>query len=790
MGKLGTAPALILFFVLIIFFPAYTISAETISEINVVIDDNYPPYSFREKNGELVGISIDHWKLWEKKTGIKVNLEGMQWSSAFEKIDSGKADVIDSIFKTEERQKKYLFTQPYAVIEVPVFFHKDISGIRNLDSLHGFNIGVKKGDACIEVLKKDGITEMAEYTDYAEIIAEAAAGMIKVFCVDKPPAIYYLNKRKIEDDFKYSMNLYTGAFHRAVNKNRPGLLAVLEKGFKLISEAEYKKIEVAWRGSEIISRRELLVFLSLFVGLSLFVFMVFFVWNKSLKNEVDKKTKEIKKTLEDLKLSENRFKAIFESSFDFIGLLSADGSMIDANKRSFDTFTGSFEDVKGIKIWDVPWWDANEFDTKQLKLGVSEASAGETFRYETNIRFSDGKDIKVDVSISPVMGFDGSVQMLVIEARDITEIIQAMEAVKMSEEKFRMLTEQQMMGIVIIKNEKVVFANKGFCELSGMEYKESQALTLAGFLAKLQDENGVLTEERFKECRHEITCNLMLRDNQGEAKWVAVNKKEIIFENSTATLVNIMEISQVIEVQKKLEQSVAELLKSNEELEKFAYVASHDLQEPLRMIYIYSELLIKKYGTQINSEGKEFLDNIMNGAIRLRQLIKDLLEYSRVGNKSKAEPFTDVDMNEVVQTCLLDMKSAIQESKITVNKGNLPVIRGAKTQMIRLMENLIGNAVKFTRRVKEPVIAVFAEKKGNEWEFCVKDNGIGIEEGYKEKIFEIFEKLHTQDEYEGTGIGLAVCRKIVTQHKGKIWVSSHAGEGASFYFTIADQQKI
>jgi len=787
MGKTETARILILFIGLILFFPVFIMPAEIISEINVVIDDNYPPYSFREKSGELVGISIDHWKLWEKKTGIKVNLEGMQWSSAFEKMDTGKADVIDSIFKTKEREKKYLFTEPYAVIEVPVFFHKDISGIRNIESLHGFKIGVKMGDACIEVFREHGITEMSEYSDYAEIIAEAAAGMIKVFCVDKPPAIYYLNKRKIEGDYKYSMNLYTGAFHRAVNKNRPELLAVLEKGFKSISAAEYKKIDVAWRGSEIISRRELIIFFSIFIGLSFFVFMVLFVWNKSLKNEVDKKTKEIKNTLAELKLSENRFKAIFESSFDFIGLLSADGSLIDINERSVNLFNGNLKDLKGIKVWDLPYWDANEADSNILKRAVAEAANGKTARYETNMRFADGRDIKGDVSVSPVMGAGGSPQMLVIEARDITEIIEAVEAVKISEEKFRTLAEQQMMGIVIIKEGKVIFANRGFCELSGIDYKETQMLTLGGFLAKLQDENGVLTEDRFKECRHEITCNFMLRDSRGEAKWVAVNKKDISFENSMATLVNIIDISQVIEVQKKLEQTVAELLKSNEELEKFAYVASHDLQEPLRMIYIYSELLIKKYGTEINTEGKEFLDNIMNGALRLRQLIKDLLEYSRVGNKSKAEPFTEVDMNEVVQTCLLDMKSAIQEANITVNKGELPVIRGAKTQMIRLMENLIGNAVKFTRKVKAPAITIFAEKKGNEWEFCVKDNGIGIEEGYKEKIFEIFEKLHTQDEYEGTGIGLAVCRKIVTQHKGKIWVSSHAGEGASFYFTIPDR---
>jgi len=786
MGNFGKTCGITALLVLISFSSVLTAPAPAIkpSEISVVIDDNYPPFAFREKSGELVGISIDQWKLWEQKTGIKVNIEGMDWNSAQLRMAEGKTDVIDTMFITDERKKRYIFTPAYAVIDVPVFFHRDISGIRNIESLYGFRIGAKKGDACIEVLKKNGITDIVEYSDYSEIVNDAAAGMIKVFCIDKPPAVYYLNKRHIENDFRYSISLYQGAFHRAVDKTNPQLLAVVESGFRQISAREYKKIEVAWRGSEIVSRKELFIFFSIFVGLSAFVFMVLFVWNKSLKSEVDKKTKEIKKALDELKLSENRFKAMFESSFDIIGLLSPDGGLIDANERLLDIFNGKSEELKGIKIWDLPWWDANDYDSEQLKLGVTEASQGKTFRYETNIRFSDGRDIKADVSISPIFGSGGKVQMLMAEARDITDIFTAMEAVKMSEEKFRTLAEQQMMGIVIIKDGRVVFTNKGFQEISGIDEKNCGKMTLKDFLCLMRDDTGAVTEERFADCRHDNACSMRLNNGKGGFSWVAINKKEIMYENSKAVLVNVIDISQVIEAREKLEHTVSELIKSNDELEKFAYVASHDLQEPLRMIYIYSELLLKKHSNEVNKEAKEYLDSIMGGAVRLRQLIKDLLEFSRVGNKRKPEPFADVDMNDVVRTCLSDMNSAIADKKIDIQAGELPAIRGAKTQMLRLMENLIGNAVKFTRKTENPKIAISAEKKGNEWEFCVKDNGIGIAKGYQEKIFEIFEKLHPQDEYEGTGIGLAVCRKIVSQHGGKIRVESREGEGASFYFTL------
>ena len=217
--------------------------------ITVVTDDNYPPYIFRDSKGSLQGVIVDQWNLWEKKTGIRVRLIGMDWEKALQSMAEGKADVIDTAFVTEQRAKQYDFSKPYATIPVPIFFHKDIGGISGVDSLSGFTVGVKKGDACIDFLRSHGITAFKEFASYEEIIKAAAAEKIRVFCMDEPPALYYLNEMNIENEYRGSAPLYSGQLHRAVLKGRRNLFDIIEDGFSKISSQEYARIDKKWMGS-------------------------------------------------------------------------------------------------------------------------------------------------------------------------------------------------------------------------------------------------------------------------------------------------------------------------------------------------------------------------------------------------------------------------------------------------------------------------------------------------------------------------------------------------------------
>ena len=225
----------------------------------------------------------------------------------------------------------------------------------------------------------------------------------------------------------------------------------------------------------------------------------------------------------------------------------------------------------------------------------------------------------------------------------------------------------------------------------------------------------------------------------------------------------------------------AELARSNKDLEQFAYVASHDLQEPLRMVSSYTQLLARRYRGQLDAAASEFIAYAVDGANRMQKLIDDLLAYSRVGTRAKA--FQPADCTAVFDRALANLKAAIETSGTVVTHGPLPAVVHDNLLLVQLFQNLIGNAIKFHVE-KPPRIHVSAEQKGEEWVFAVRDNGIGIDPQYAERIFTIFQRLHTGDEYPGTGIGLAICKKIVERRGGRIWVESQPGTGSTFYFTI------
>ncbi len=233
---------------------------------------------------------------------------------------------------------------------------------------------------------------------------------------------------------------------------------------------------------------------------------------------------------------------------------------------------------------------------------------------------------------------------------------------------------------------------------------------------------------------------------------------------------------------KELEDSVRQLEFANQELEQFAYVASHDLQEPLRTISNFVGLLDKKYSVETDTETAQYLGFIVKATSRMQNLIKDLLEFSRVGRNIVLE---EVNVNTVLEEVLADMNASIKESGAKINYSPLPVLNGNRTALKQLFQNLLSNAIKFRKSAVSPEIKITVEEKDAEYLFSIKDNGIGIDEQYKSKLFIIFQRLHTPAEYDGTGIGLATCKKIAELHNGEIWVESKVGDGATFYFTIS-----
>ena len=281
--------------------------------------------------------------------------------------------------------------------------------------------------------------------------------------------------------------------------------------------------------------------------------------------------------------------------------------------------------------------------------------------------------------------------------------------------------------------------------------------------------------ESFAKSQEVAQINLKLKRANVELK---MQNEKLLELNSRLE----MEAAARSRVQDALNEVNADLERSNKELEMFASVTSHDLQEPLHTITSYTELFEHKYKGKLDQQADTYIHYIVDGTTHMHMMVNDLLAYSRVGTRAK--PFGQVNMDSVLDQALDSLRKSIAESNATINRMELPELEGDDVQLTQLFQNLIGNAIKFRKKDAPLHIRVSAEHKGNEWIFGVHDNGIGIEARFFDRIFEIFRRLHTRGEFEGSGIGLAICRKIVEHHGGRIWVESTFGEGSSFHFTM------
>jgi light-regulated signal transduction histidine kinase (bacteriophytochrome) len=273
-----------------------------------------------------------------------------------------------------------------------------------------------------------------------------------------------------------------------------------------------------------------------------------------------------------------------------------------------------------------------------------------------------------------------------------------------------------------------------------------------------------------------------LRQSRDELEGLVAQRTEELREANAHLAV---ELDERRRAEYRLAQYASDLARSNAELEQFAYVASHDLQEPLRMVSSFTQLLAKRYQDKLDQDAQEFINFAVDGATRMQNLINDLLAYSRVGTRGK--PFRPTDGEAVFKMAVDNLARSITKNDAVITHDPLPTVSGDEVQLTQLFQNLIGNAVKFHGREK-PRVHVSARQQDGEWVFAVRDNGIGMAPDQQERIFSIFQRLHHRSEYPGTGVGLAICKKIVERHGGRIWVESEVGRGSTFYFTVKEGQ--
>jgi PAS domain S-box-containing protein len=500
----------------------------------------------------------------------------------------------------------------------------------------------------------------------------------------------------------------------------------------------------------------------------------------------------------DLKESESHYRNLIEKLPDGVYKSTHDGKFVAVNPALVNILGyANMEELMAIDIKTQLYFSPEDRESVILKEQLKETGI-------YRMKKKDGSEVWVEDH--GWLTFDETTNILYHEGimMDVTERLKTEKTLKENEKKYRDLFENAQEGIFQTRVDgSYLSVNPALARMYGFDSPEELIRTRtnistdtyfkpddrANFL-QMMEEFGVVEGWEY-EVKHK----------DGHKIWLYEDAKAIKDENGIIRyfegfVVDITERkraeSELKKLNETLEERIAERTNQLEiineeltfhlnELEQFAYITNHDLQEPLRTLTHFTQIIKEEYAGKLDTDGNKYLDFIYSSASRMKELVNGLFEYSLLGKKSIK---TTVDCNQLVHAVLVDLTDSIQGSQAQITVQELPVINGYETELRLLFQNLLTNAIKFKNKDKVPVISVSAENAGKEWHFVVKDNGIGIEQKHNNKIFIIFQRLHNRRDYEGTGIGLAHCKKIVEMHGGKIWVESVPHAGSEFKFTI------
>ncbi|WP_126661329.1 PAS domain-containing sensor histidine kinase [Haloterrigena salifodinae] len=459
-----------------------------------------------------------------------------------------------------------------------------------------------------------------------------------------------------------------------------------------------------------------------------------------------------------------------------IAVQNAEGETILTNQRAQESlglsdqeFIGESDDGGEWVIYDS---DGERLSTDEMPAARVLETGSPVFNEELVVDHPEGERLQFRVNATPLRGPDGGVDRVVTAAEDITELKRRER--QLEHRKSELETElSEILGRIsdafyALDDEwRFTHLNEQAAEI--LRQSREDVLGRKVWTTFSDDTEGIYREQfqQAMETQEPVNFEVYAEDLD---TWLEYN----VYPSESGLSIYFHDISERKEYQRKLEQS-------NERLEQFAYAASHDLQEPLRMVSSYLQLLESRYGDELDDDGEEFIEFAVDGAERMRQMIDGLLAYSRVD--TQGEPFEPVDLDTVVDAVCEDLQMKIEETDAEIVAESLPRVRGDESQLQQVFQNLLSNALEYSGD-EPPRVEIAAERARSTWRISVTDNGIGIDPNDQERVFEVFERLHSREEYDGTGIGLALCQRIIERHEGSIWVDSEPGEGTTFSFTL------
>ena len=732
---------------------------EPVSEIGktklvVGIEAHYPPFSDLDDKGNPAGYNVDLTVAVAKQLGILVEIKSGSWAEMKEALKSGRIDALAGMHFTDSQDKSFRFSPPHLVTDHVIIVRNGSEGIKDVSDLKGKTILVMNGCVMHEFLLKQGFDkEIHTLKSQEEVLKILSEGKYDCALVSHTLAHYYIEKNKLKNLKVIEKSYVSQEYCFAVKKGNENLLRNISDAITALNESgEYRKIYSKWFGAyheESIDYKRIVKYASaVFIGL-IILLSGFIIWNKTLKKQVGIKTTELtaeierRKESEDmlrqnemlLKDNEEKYRQIFESASEGILMAKPDGTILHANPEACKIFHRSEDEI--ISLGRDRLFDVND---PRLAESLDIRKKTGSFKGEVNAFRKDGSTVH-----------------LFLTSNIYTDSKDELRAITI----FSDISERKMAEAKLEENLK--------------ELEKSKKATL-NLLKDVKDENAQRkkAEENLRKLNEELENKVKERTKQLDDQ----NHELITAQESL-----VMLLSDVNESRRELERVNGLLISANKELEAFSYSVSHDLRSPLRAITGFADILKNDYCKDLDAEGMRFIDRINENSERMKVLIDDLLEYSRVG-RAAIHP-VKLDLKNEAERIFSDLISAEKNRKFNFTvSDNIPAIMADRTLFSQMLQNLLGNAVKFTAKKDIAEVKINYEKKDNFHIISIEDNGAGFDEKYKSKLFEVFQRLHNSEDFQGTGVGLSIVQKVAVKHGWQIDGEGKVGVGAKFIIKI------
>jgi PAS domain S-box-containing protein len=744
---------------------------EPVSEIGktqlvISYDSNYPPFGFIDEKGTPAGFNVDLINAIAKQLGILIDIKPCKCPEYIDHLFEGEIDAIAGVYYTESKAKNIIFTPPFLTNDHVIIARTDAQTVNGISELKGKNVLVMDNDAMHYYLLEKGFDkEIIPVKSQDEVFKLLEEGKYEYALTGHTFAHYYIEKNKIKNLTVIEKSYVPQEYCFAAKKGNEALIRHITDALAVLKESgEYRKIYSKWLGVYHEAGKDYgrIIKYTVAIITPFLIFLIGFIfWNRSLNAQVNKKTNELKDEIETRKIaeqllilsekklkeknkllteSEEKYRQIYESAREGIFMTKPDGTILSANPEACRILGRSEKEITELgrdKLFDIK--DPRFSESLEIR------SKKGSFRGEINAVAKDGTKIPLMLTSNIYHDSSGDEKTVTI-FYDISERKKdelRLEAYLKELEK----NKAAMLNILKDVNNEVAVRRKAQEELNKLNTELED---------KVKDRTARLEKQNRELSSAQESLMLLLED--------------------------------VNDTRKEVEEANKKLTTANKELEAFSYSVSHDLRAPLRAILGFSNILKEDYCKGLEDEGMRYMQKIVHNTSKMQKLIDDLLEFSRVGRSSvKIQRIKTVSLLKKIFEEIIEGEKD-RKFDFTVNE-KIPDIQADRTLVTQLFHNIIGNAVKFTNKKAVSEIRINYENDGKFHIISFKDNGAGFDEKYKHKIFEVFQRLHSSEEFPGTGVGMSIVSKVASKHGWSLDAESRNGNGAIFYMKIPIEDK-